>query len=274
MRASFWILAATLAAIRFGETAEPVQQLNQIPLPQLRAFLKGYNGDWRQDSDAYKGIPEPERTAIPSSLPRIPLPPPESIAPTTTLRDALANRRSKRTFSEAPISINELAFLLWSAQGVSDRSSGVSFRTAPSAGGRYPLQTRVFIRNVDGISPGLYQYDPETHALAGPIATRGGDSALNAACYGEATVRNAAVVCIWTATPRLTEWKYTYTAHRMIAMEAGHISQNTLLAATALHLAACPLLSYHQKALDRWLGIDGDNEFAIYLLAAGKPAQK
>ena len=263
-----------LAAIRFGYAAETVQPLNQIPLPQLRAFLKGYNGDWRQDSDAYKDIPEPERAIIPSSLPRIPLPPPESVAPTTSLRDALANRRSKRTFSETPISINELAFLLWAAQGVSDRSAGTSFRTAPSAGGRYPLQTRIFIRNVDGISPGLYQYDPEAHALAGPITTRGGDSALKVACYGEATICNAAVVFIWTAAPRLTEWKYTYTAHRMIAMEAGHISQNTLLAATALHLAACPLLSYHQKALDRWLGIDGDNEFAVYLLAAGKTAQK
>ena len=274
MRASFWILAALLAAIRFGYAAETVQPLNQIPLPQLRAFLKGYNGDWRQDSDAYKGIPEPERAAIPSSLPSIALPPPDSIAPTTSLRDALANRRSKRTFSETPISINELAFLLWAAQGVSDRSAGTSFRTAPSAGGRYPIQTRIFIRNVDGISPGLYQYDPEAHALAGPITTRGGDSALKVACYGEATVCNAAVVFIWTAAPRLTEWKYTYTAHRMIAMEAGHISQNTLLAATALHLAACPLLSYHQKALDRWLGIDGDNEFAVYLLAAGKPVPK
>lgn len=274
MRASFWILAALLSSPAWAFTEDTVHPLNQIPIPQLRAFLKGYSGDWRQDSDAYKGIPEPERAAIPSNLPRISLPPPQSIAPTTTLRDALANRRSKRTFSEVPISINELTFLLWSAQGVSDRSCGASFRTAPSAGGRYPLQTCVFIRNVDGISPGLYQYDPETHALAGPIATRGGDSTLNAACYGEATVRNAAVVCIWTATPRLTEWKYTYTAHRMIAMEAGHISQNTLLAATALNLAACPLLSYNQKALDRWLGIDGDNEFAIYLLAVGKPALK
>jgi nitroreductase len=56
-------------------------------------------------------------------------------------------------------------------------------------------------------------------------------------------------------------------------MEAGHACQNALLAATALGLGACPLLSYHQSAIDKWLGVDGRDEFVIYLAAIGQPAR-
>ncbi len=276
MKTGSWIVIILLLAGPLGASSPdstPVL-LDQVPINQLRNVLKGYNGDWRHDSDSFKGVPEPVINTIPADAPRLALPDPGERPLPVDFHDLLANRRSVRDFSSIPITAHDLALLLWSAQGVSARMEGKSFRTAPSAGGRYPLETHVVARRVEGVSPGLYRYDPETHSLVGPRSPAGGDAGLVAACYGSEPVANAAAVVVWSVIPRRTEWKYTYTSHRMIAMEAGHACQNASLAAVALGLGACPLLSYHQIALDRWLGLDGDNEFAMYLLALGKPATK
>jgi nitroreductase len=59
----------------------------------------------------------------------------------------------------------------------------------------------------------------------------------------------------------------------MIAMEAGHVCENLYLAAESCHLGACSLLSYHQPLLDSLLGLDGVDEFTLYLACIGKKAE-
>jgi nitroreductase len=59
----------------------------------------------------------------------------------------------------------------------------------------------------------------------------------------------------------------------MIAMEAGHVCQNLYLAATSAGLGACALCSYQQSSVDVLLGVDGQNEFAIYLACVGRPSE-
>ena len=184
-------------------------------------------------------------------------------------KSLLESRRSVREFSKDPLALADLAFLLWAAQGMVD----THFRTAPSGGGRYPLETYISAANVAGLEPGIYRYEPATHSLVVIDENPKSPEKLLAACYGEPTAAGAAAILVWTATPYRTEWKYAFTAHRMIAMEAGHACQNALLAATALGLGACPLLSYHQSAIDKWLGVDGRDEFVIYLAAIGQPAR-
>ena len=250
------------------------QPLDSFSYDQLRVFLKGYDGDWRPHSDREKGIPAPPATkSSPEGARRMALPPPQSPdGQTMDLKALLESRRSLREFSKSPLSLADLGFLLWAAQGVTGQNSEAPFRTAPSAGGRYPLETYISVANVTGLEAGIYRYEPTTHSLIVVSENPKSPEKLLAACYGQSVVSNAAAVLVWTATPYRTEWKYAFTAHRMIAMEAGHACQNVCLAATALGLGACPLLSYHQSALDRWLGVDGREEFAIYLAALGKPA--
>jgi SagB-type dehydrogenase family enzyme len=86
-------------------------------------------------------------------------------------------------------------------------------------------------------------------------------------------VGDAAVVFIWSAIPGRTEWKYAYLAHRMIAMEAGHVCQNLYLAAQSCGLGVCALLSYHQPQVDELLELDGIEEFTLYLACVGKAAE-
>lgn len=261
--ASFLCACTTL----LSEDSAP-KTLDALPYDQLRMFLKGYNGDWRPQSDREKGIPAPPATkSSPPDARRIALPKPA--ARSVDFKSLLESRRTVREFSKDPLALADLAFLLWAAQGMVD----THFRTAPSGGGRYPLETYISAANVAGLEPGIYRYEPATHSLVVVDENPKSPEKLLAACYGERTAAGAAAMLVWTATPYRTEWKYAFTAHRMIAMEAGHACQNALLAATALGLGACPLLSYHQSAIDKWLGVDGRDEFVIYLAAIGQPAR-
>jgi SagB-type dehydrogenase family enzyme len=179
----------------------------------------------------------------------------------------------------AEISKEALGYLLWATQGVTgveqDQSGKITrrHRAAPSAGGRHPLETYLAVQRVEGLPQGLYLYLPNTHELLLVREDPTFSPRLRAACYNDAATNDAAVIFIWSATPVRTEWKYAYLAHRMIAMEAGHVCENLYLAAQSCHLGACGLLSYHQPEMDALLGLDGLEEFTLYLACVGRPAE-
>jgi len=259
--------------------AEKIRELNEIPIAQLRVLIKGFPGEWRPDSDRNHEQPEPPaEKAIPAGAKRIALVPLAEIhLGDMPVREAIAARRSVRDFTDAALSLAELSFMLWATQGVTgvqrDEAGAVvqRFRAAPSAGGRYPLETYLAISRVTGLAPGLYRYLSNDHELLLVREDAHISSELQAACYGTPSVGGAAVVFIWSAVPYRTEWKYTYLAHRMIAMEAGHVCENLYLAAESCGVGACALLSYHQPQVDALLGVDGQEEFVIYLACVGKP---
>lgn len=256
-----------------------IRELNQIPIAQLRVFLKGFPGAWQPDSDRSRDRPEPPaEKAIPPGAKRIVLVPrAEMHLGDMPVREAIAARRSTRDFSEEELSLEELSFLLWATQGITgeqrDETGAIveRFRAAPSGGARYPLETYLAVHRVKGLSAGLYRYLPNEHQLLLLREDTEVSSQLQTACYGTPSVGSAAVVFIWSAVPYRTEWKYTYLAHRMIAMEAGHVCENLYLAAQSCATGCCAMLSYDQPHLDALLGVDGQDEFALYLACLGKP---
>jgi SagB-type dehydrogenase family enzyme len=260
---------------------EPIP-LNQLSNDQLRVFLKGYEGDWRKDTDQSqsKAPPAPEKS-YPDEAERIDLVNPGTFkAGRMPLVEAIEKRRSRRDYAETPIDKQALSFLLWSTQGISkfvkdgNNDAALSLRTVPSAGGRYPIETYLAINNVEGISPGIYRYLVSRHQL---LPVRVNDTIrdeLQTACYNRKFVGRAGVVFIWAAVPARTEWRYAYLAHRMIAMEAGHIGQSLYLAAEAAGLGACTLLGYDQAKMDSMIGVDGKDEFTIYMATVGKRIQE
>lgn len=250
----------------------PVRPLNELPMEQLRVMLRGFSGDWRVDTDRARGLPEPPAIKpVPDGMRRIPLDLPTRLTldpvPFTQL---LERRRSRRAFSPEPLTRQELSFLLWAGQGISQPAPDASLRTAPSGGGRYPLETYIFVNRVVDLPPGLYRYLPHPHQLAVLDDRAALTTELKTACYGQSSIGQAAVVLAWSAIPCRTEWKYGYIGHRMIAMEAGHACQNVYLAAETAGLGACALLGYDQSRLDRLTGLDGRDEFVIYLAAVGR----
>ena len=79
-----------------------------------------------------------------------------------TVEEVLQFRRSVREYAAEPIPLLELSQLLWAAQGI---TSAEGYRTTPSAGALYPLETYVVAGNVTGLNAGIYKYAPVRHEL-------------------------------------------------------------------------------------------------------------
>ena len=90
------------------------------------------------------------------------------------------------------------------------------------------------------------------------------------ACLGQAFVVTAAVSFFWTAIPARMEWRYDRAAHKVIAIDAGHVCQNLYLACTALGAGTCAIAAYDQEDCDQLLGVDGEEEFTVYIAPVGK----
>ena len=93
---------------------------------------------------------------------------------------------------------------------------------------------------------------------------------LAEAALDQKFVADAAAVFIWTALPRRMEWRYGLAAHKVILLDAGHVGQNLYLACEAIQAGTCTLAAYDQDRMDALLGVNGEDEFTIYLAPVGK----
>jgi len=242
-----------------------------------RFFLKD---SIRQEIDFYRtgqnlGEPAPPlQKPCPADTPRIALPDgTENLRSLCcmSLAESILLRESVRSFSNAPLSLEELSALLWAVQGVREViSPACALRSVPSAGARHAFETYIVVSRVTGLDPGLYRYLPFDAELA-HIST---DAAIGnkaaAACLDQRFVATAAATFFWTTIPARMEWRYDRAAHKVIAIDAGHVCQNLYLAATALGAGCCAIAAYDQQACDRLLGVDGTEEFTIYCAPVGK----
>lgn len=184
---------------------------------------------------------------------------------------AINNRRSRRAFSLNALTLKELSFLLWATQGVRKTAGpGTAFRTVPSAGCRHAIETYISVFNIAGLEEGIYRYLPVEHQIlliSQPVQL---SSRITEAALGQKFVGKSAVTFIWTAIPYRMEWRYDIAAHKVIAIDAGHICQNLYTCCEAIHAGACAVAAYNQDLMDGLLGVDGTEEFTIYLAPVGK----
>jgi SagB-type dehydrogenase family enzyme len=186
-----------------------------------------------------------------------------------SIAEAIMRRQSRRRYSPAALSLEELSFLLYATQGVRKRAAAYSFRTTPSGGARHPFETYLYTRRVEGTEEGLYRYLPLEHKLfLERTAVPGMAERLDAALCGQ--LWNAAAYFIWTAIPYRTEWRYAEAAAKLVAIDAGHLCENLYLACEAVGCGTCGIGAYLQEPLDEFLGVDGADEFAIYAAPVGK----
>ena len=181
------------------------------------------------------------------------------------LEEALAARRSVRDYAPGPLTLAEVGQLLWAAQGV---TSPEGFRTAPSAGALYPLELYLVVGEVEGLAPGVYHYEPESHALTRIIA---GDlrRVLEMAALGQDYVRTAAVDLVLTGVYQRTARRYGERAQRYVHMEAGHAGQNVYLQAEALGLGTVAIGAFNDEEVQRLLSLPAE-EAPLYIMPVGR----
>lgn len=180
----------------------------------------------------------------------------------------LAGRRSRRKYSTREMPFEKLAALLWAANGITGKAGSFEFRTTPSAGALYPVETYFVANRVENLEPGVYHHDPHNWRLDVIREGYSGDTAAGAA-LGQGMCERAAAVFIWTAIPARSKWKYRERAYRYIYLDAGHIGENVHLAAEALGMGCCMIGAFFDQELNSLLGVDGEKETAIYMAAAG-----
>jgi len=186
---------------------------------------------------------------------------PAPVDPGMSLHEALRDRRSVREYRDEPLADEILATLMWAAQGRTQ--DGASGRTAPSAGGTYPLE--VYVATAEGVQ----RYLPDGHRAErwSEVDLR---PALHAASGGQPWVLEAPAVVVITAVPGRTEARYGARAERYATLEAGHAAQNVLLQATALGLGAVPVGAFADEAVGAALDLPA-GEAARYLIPVGRP---
>ncbi|MFP4475216.1 MAG: SagB/ThcOx family dehydrogenase [Desulfatibacillaceae bacterium] len=226
----------------------------------VRGQLPGGHINLASQPKPYKEYPDAPRKTLPT-------PKPEKKG---TVEEALRKRHSVRKYRDEPVSVEEMSFLLWATAGVNRVERGMAFRTAPSAGALYPVETYLVVRQVEGVPPGLYHYFPLTHALEG---LQKGDFANQAAkaALDQRMPATAAATFVFSAVFGRTTWKYKQRGYRYIYMDCGHMAQNMALAATSLGLGTCQIGAIYDKELNALFGLDGNQESAIYMSTVGHP---
>ncbi len=248
------------------------------PSETNRHFLKADGWDsWAEQPTGQKqGIPMPPvQKPCPDGATLVDLVPTDTfVVGAMPLIEAIASRKSHRRFAEAFLTLEELSFLLWATQGVRNvaANGSATLRTVPSGGARHPFETYLAVGRVKDLEPGLYRYLPLEHKLC---LLREGDSLVEEAkqaSRNNAFVGEAAVVFVWTAIPIRAEWRYELVAHKMIAIDVGHVCQNLYLACAAIGAGTCAIGAYSQERMDAVLEVDGNDEFTIYVAPVGKIA--
>jgi SagB-type dehydrogenase family enzyme len=238
-----------------------------------REFMEGTKYRSMGKSGHRLGMPPPsvelewDRTKTPIRLPA-----PKGIRlGALSVREAIERRRSVRDYAKTPLSLEELSYLLWCTQGVQRKfAGGQTMRTVPSAGARHAFETLLCVNNVSGLPPGLYRFLVLDHALLEENLETGMADRLVEACLGQEFVKTCAVTFIWTAEVYRMTYRYGERGYRYLHLDAGHVCQNLYLAAEAIGCGVCAIGAFEDDEVNRVLGLDGEQRFAIYLATVGK----
>jgi SagB-type dehydrogenase family enzyme len=247
-----------------------------------RNFLKSNFSEFKEiKTDKMKGISQPSITKPYNSFSNIISLPTvsENAVKKENIYECIKGRRSTRFYSDESMTIEELSYLLWATQGITNtNNSGITFRTVPASGGTHSFETYLFIKRVKGIQQGVYRYLPVEHKLLFMFELNDIDEKIDAITLEQPFVPNfakkASVLFAWSTTPYRSEWKFDVTAHKKILIDIGHVCQNLYLAGESIEAGTCAIGIYDQKMLDNLLELDGDEEFVIYLAAIGKKREQ
>jgi SagB-type dehydrogenase family enzyme len=178
-----------------------------------------------------------------------------------TVEEAIFRRRSERSFAPNELSLEQTSQLLWSAQGITDKTWG--FRSTPSSGSLYPLT--IYALKSDGI----FRYVPDGHKLVQTSAEDIRPSMVRAS-LGQDFIGQAPLVIVIVGNFRILETKFGQRAYRYLNMEIGHAAENVALQAVALGLVSVPVGSFWDDVVAKALGLP-DTQDPFYILPVGYP---
>jgi SagB-type dehydrogenase family enzyme len=191
------------------------------------------------------------------------LPQPEKRG-SVSIEKAFRDRRSRRSFSEKPLTLKQLSQLLWAAQGMTDTGK---MRTVPSAGVTYPLEVYVVVRNVENLEPGIYHFESDRNTLTS-ILTGDKSNDLMTASLEQEFVVTAAMSLVFTAVYERTTDRYGERGERYVHIEVGHAGQNIYLQCESLGLGTAAVGAFNDQKVANILNLP-EEEKPLYIMPIG-----
>ena len=186
----------------------------------------------------------------------------------------LLARRTWRQFQRQRVPLRTLGELLWLVSRVHRwvHIPGIgrfAFKTSPSGGALHPIETYVLALRIEGLTPGIYHYAADRHRLE--LLQRGATPRqVTRYLPGQPWYQDAAALFLFTARFSRPQWKYRFArSYRAVLLDAGHLGQTFLLAATWLGLAPFCTMALADTILERDLGVDGVTESAVFAAGFG-----
>lgn len=193
-----------------------------------------------------------------------------------SVEEALKNRRSIRDYAETSLTLSEVSQILWAAYGVTLPITSKAFlrgglRTAPSAGGLYPLDLYfvVGVDGVDSLKAGVYFYASNKHILY-KIAEGDKRKELCEASYGQKMIEKAPASLVYSATFERTTKKYGERGReRYVCMDLGHSAENVYLQAASLNMGTCAVGAFSDEDVKKTINMTPEEE-PLYIMPLGK----
>ena len=253
-----------------------------------RDFMKSKitDFDWKRKADICKGVPQPVfqkpiiETALRIELPKIT----EITAPKGDFFECTCTRMSRRIYTQEPLSLFELSFLLWCTQGVKKVIGGYRKYLLDDSGKNYlrpvavggcvnSFETYLAVMNVTGVEPGIWRYLPLTHQI-GLITTVGNlpdkiNETFTNPSQNQSYATRAGVVFFWACIPYRGEWLNDGASHKGLLLDLGHISHQLYLATEVLGCGCCAIGGYYQEMADHLISVDGKDEFTVLCASVG-----
>jgi len=237
-----------------------------------RDFMKSNWSDEDIVSDQMLKKPQPPLVKPPMGGERIVLPHDfESLPLNNNILQVFAQRKSSRAYTNEPVTLMEMSFLLWAQQGIRGirGKKYATLRTVACGGARHEFECYIAVMNVEGLKGGLYHYLPMTHEVELLSEPSQLADSVSTALTGQTWCGKSSAVFFYSMVPYRAEWRYSTSAHRVALIDAGHITQNLYVACSALNLGTCAIAALDTDACDQLFGLDGQEEFIFYAATLG-----
>lgn len=221
-----------------------------------------------------------------NALEEIDLPP--SIEASLRLSRCLTRRRSSRTYTGEAIEMGALATIVRAAAGITGYNKArlqdpylgsveISLRSTPSAGALYGVDLYLAVQRIRNLEQGLYLYAPRRDKLL--LLQRQNDTKIldkiRTSCFYPdriITHSRASFIGILVGRPWKVMRKYGDRGIRYMFIEAGEMTQNIHLTATALGYGSVESASFYDSEVNESLGLDGGTATVLHTIYVGVPS--
>ncbi|MFI6691835.1 nitroreductase family protein [Streptomyces sp. NPDC050433] len=189
------------------------------------------------------------------------------------VRTVLRRRRSSfgRFDASRPVTGEQLAACL-AASSAGSRlggDTGTGTGTGVEGGGVRLAKLYAFVNHVDGLEPGAYEYDPDTHELRLVKAGRPGEFLQRNYFLSNYNLEQAGAVLVPTVRTAAVLDAVGDRGYRLVNATIGAVAQSVYTACSALELGCGVALGFDNVSYIEELGLDATGEAPLLIMMVG-----